>query len=194
MAGAALQATSMNSPEISRFENRNDIVLPEDGREMTPALKRGAMIADRVIVRLFVGVGVALCALATLGCSGPAGDAAHRPVDAPVSAFGTDRGPALDSEQRAELDAAVAATRAAERPRLRYALARDDSGKNRLAVYDPGPASPPGPHTKTTLVYVVYRLLNAKDGANYDPQQDVIVDALPVPSERDIDAANAPHT
>jgi hypothetical protein len=140
-----------------------------------------------------VVAGVALCVLAQ-GCAAPGGNSAHAPIDAPVSAAGTPDGPALTSAQRAELDAAVASVKPAVRPHLRYALAKDDAGKDRLAVYDPGVDPMPEHRHKNTLVYVVYRLLNAKDGSDYDPQQDVIVDPLPVSDEKDPTGASAPRT
>jgi len=135
--------------------------------------------------------GVALCVLAQ-GCAAPVGNSALAPTDAPVAAAGTPQGPPLTAAQRAELDQAVASVKASERIHLRYAIAKDDAGKERLAVYDPGPHAVV--RKKTTLVYVVYRLLNDKTGSHYDPQQDAILDPFPVPSERDLDASNAPRT
>jgi len=137
--------------------------------------------------------GVVLCALAQ-GCAAPGGNSAHEPLDAPVTAAGTAAGPSLTSAQKAELDATIASVPPQSRAQLRYAIAKDDAGKARLAVYDPGPRAPQQEHKKRTLVYVVYRMINAKDGSHYDPQEDAIVDPMPVPSERDLDASNAPRT
>jgi len=129
-----------------------------------------------------VVAGVALCVLAS-GCAAPSGNSAHAPSDAPVAAAGTANGPSLTSAQRAELDAAVAAAAPSERAHLRYAIAKDDAGKDRLAVYDPGDAPAAEHHTKHALVYVVYRLLNAKDGSDYDPEQGTIIEPLPKSDE-----------
>jgi hypothetical protein len=115
-------------------------------------------------------------------------------MDAPVAAAGTANGPSLTSDQRSELDAAVAAAKPEIRPHLRYAIAKDDTGKDRLAVYDPGADPTPQHRNKNTLVYAVYRLINAKDGSDYDPQQDEIVDPLPVSTDKDPTEASAPRT
>jgi hypothetical protein len=128
------------------------------------------------------------------GCAAPRGNSAQPPTDAPVSAAGTANGPSLTSAQRAELDAAVAAAKPDVRARLHYAIAKDEAGKDRLAVYDPGTEPTPEHRHKNTLVYVVYRLLNAKDGSDYDPQQDEIVDPLPVSGERIPSDLITPHT
>jgi hypothetical protein len=140
-----------------------------------------------------VVAGVALCVFAQ-GCAAPGGNSAHAPIDAPVAAAGTANGPSLTSDQRAELDAAVAAANPAVRSQLRYALAKDEAGKVRLAVYDPGPDPAPDQRKRKTLSYVVYRLLNAKDGSDYDPQQDEIVDPLPVSDEKSPAGLSAQHT
>jgi len=140
-----------------------------------------------------VVAGVALCVLAS-GCAAPSGNSAHAPSNAPVAAAGTANGPSLTSAQRAELDATVAAVAPADRAHLRYAIAKDDAGKERLAVYDPGDTPAPDRHGKNTLVYVVYRLLNAKDGSDYDPQQDAIIDPLPKSDEHGPIDANTPHS
>ncbi len=137
--------------------------------------------------------GLALCVLAQ-GCAAPGGNSAHAPMDAPVSAVGTANGPSLTSAQRSELDAAIASVKPEIRAHLRYAIAKDDAGKDRLAVYDPGVNPAPEHRNKNTLVYVVYRLVNAKDGSDYDPQQDEIVDPLPVSDEKDPTGASAPRT
>ncbi len=140
-----------------------------------------------------MAAGVALCVLAQ-GCAAPAGNSARAPMDAPVAAAGTANGPSLTSDQRSELDAAVAAAKPEIRPHLRYAIAKDDTGKDRLAVYDPGADPTPQHRNKNTLVYAVYRLINAKDGSDYDPQQDEIVDPLPVSTDKDPTEASAPRT
>jgi len=140
-----------------------------------------------------VAAGVALCVLAQ-GCAALGINSAHPPSDAPVSAAGTANGPSLTGAQRSELDAAVAAAKPEVRPHLRYAIAKDDAGKDRLAVYDPGDDPTPQHRNKNTLVYVVYRLLNAKDGSDYDPQQDEIVDPVPVSGDKGPTGASAPRT
>ncbi|MGB8267653.1 MAG: hypothetical protein WCE44_15115 [Candidatus Velthaea sp.] len=140
----------------------------------------------------------ALCVLAQ-GCAAPGGNSAQGPQDAPVAAVGTPAGPALSADQRAELDRAVRSATPAERAHLRYAIAKDAAGKDRLAVYDPESFAP-ATHgagkkkKKATVAYVVYGLLNASDGSHYDPQQHAILDPIPIPNERELDAANAPRT
>jgi hypothetical protein len=136
----------------------------------------------------FVIAGGAVCVLAQ-GCAAPGGNSARVAVDAPVSAAGAPNAPSLTASQRAELDAAIARAKPDARGHLRYAIAKDDSGRSRLAVYDPGAVAPAHHRRDQTVVYVVYRLLNAKDGASYDPQQDAIVEALPIPVDRLTDPA-----
>jgi hypothetical protein len=140
-----------------------------------------------------VAAGVALCVLAQ-GCAAPGGNSAHAPIDAPVAAAGTANAPSLTNDQRAELDAAVAAAPPAVRAHLRYAIAKDGAGKDRLAVYDPGADPTPEHRHKNVLVYAVYRLINTKDGSDYDPQQDAIIDPVPMSDQKDPTEASVPRS
>jgi hypothetical protein len=120
--------------------------------------------------------------------SGPAGavaGGASVPVNAPVTKAGLAGGIPLDASQRAELDATVAKAPAAQRPRLRYALASGDDGKAHLVVYDGGGLGAEGRHPGRKHQYTVFRVLNAATPIHYDPQQNSLVAPIPPPPQRE---------
>jgi len=107
------------------------------------------------------------------------------PASALVSAAGTPGAPALDAAQRAEVAAVAAGTPAAMRARLRYAIAAGEDGKPHLVVYDGEGLGPDGRHKGRPHEYILFRVLNAKNGEHYDPQQNSIIAAIPPPPQRD---------
>jgi hypothetical protein len=120
--------------------------------------------------------------------SGPAGgtaSAANVPVNAPVSKAGLAGGIPLDASQRAELDATVAKAPAAQRSRLRYALATGDDGKAHLVVYDGEGLGAQGRHKGRKHEYIVFKVLNATTPIHYDPQQNSLVAPIPPPPQRE---------
>jgi len=110
---------------------------------------------------------------------------ARGPASAPASAAGSTGAPELDPAQRRELDATVAAIPAAARPRLRYALAAGEDGKVHLAVYDGEGLGPNGKHPGKPHEYILFKVLNSHAGEHYDPEQNVLVAAIPPPPERE---------
>ena len=127
-------------------------------------------------------------ALVAAGCTGKttagnsptaAQQTAPAVPNAPVPAPGASGPIPLDNAQRAQIEKIRASVSAAERARLRYALA-DDSGKRVLIVYVSATAPPGG--KKGTAVYNVYKPLNRDDGATYDPEQNAVIAPIPVPS------------
>ncbi|MDQ6944190.1 MAG: hypothetical protein M3169_16955, partial [Candidatus Eremiobacteraeota bacterium] len=86
---------------------------------------------------------------------------------------------------RRELAATVAKAPAALRARLRYALAAGDDGKRHLVVYDGQGLPASGRHPGKPHDYVLFQVLNARNGEHYDPQQNSIVAAIPPPVQRD---------
>jgi hypothetical protein len=102
-----------------------------------------------------------------------------------VSASGTPGAPALDPGQRAEVAAVAAGTPGAMRARLRYAVAAGEDGKPRLVVYDGEGLGSDGRHKGRPHEYILFRVLNAKHGEHYDPQQNAVIAAIPPPPQRD---------
>jgi hypothetical protein len=115
-------------------------------------------------------------------CARPA-SAPARLGSAPVAQMGQPAAPPLDDTQRAEVDRTVA-TMPDRRAHLRYALALDDDGKQRLVVYDDGGLPPSGKHGK--VEYLVFKVLNATDNSHYDPQQNAVIAPIPPPPDRDV--------
>ena len=103
-----------------------------------------------------------------------------------ASSVGKPGAPVLDETQRKQLDKTVAATVAALRPRLRYAVAAGDDGKAHLVVYDGEGLGADGRHPGKPHEYVVFRVINASNGEHYDPQQNSIVAPIPPPPQRDV--------
>jgi hypothetical protein len=115
--------------------------------------------------------------------------AAARPATGPantlVSAAGRPGAVPLDAAQRRALEAAVAKLPAALRPKLRYALATADDGRQHLVVYDGEGLGADGRHPGKANAYVVFRVLNSANGEHYDPQQNAIVAPMSPPPQRD---------
>ncbi|HWT04997.1 MAG TPA: hypothetical protein VN224_04500 [Xanthomonadales bacterium] len=107
------------------------------------------------------------------------------PPNAPVPGAGHPGAIPLDGPQRRELAAALAKAPAAQRARLRYALAAGDDGKRHLVVYDGQGLAANGRHPGKHNEYVVFKVLNARTGQHYDPQQNSIVEPIPPPVQRD---------
>jgi hypothetical protein len=107
------------------------------------------------------------------------------PPNAPAAQAGRPGAIPLDAAQRRELAAVLARTPPAQRARLRYALAAGDDGKRHLVVYDDpgGPAS--GRRPGKTNAYVLFKVLNSRNGEHYDPQQNSLVPPIPPPVQRD---------
>jgi hypothetical protein len=140
------------------------------------------------------------------GCGGPKSrDTATGPATSPAAAGPVTPEPApggppnalagqagrpgaipLDAAQRRELAATVAKAPPALRARLRYALAAGDDGKRRLVVYDGQGLAANGRHPGKANEYVVFQVLNGRNGEHYDPQQNSIVPPIPPPAGRDI--------
>jgi hypothetical protein len=110
---------------------------------------------------------------------------ASGPASALVSAAGTPGSPALDAVQRAEVATVAAGTPGGMRARLRYAVAAGEDGKPRLVVYDGGGLGPDGRQKGRPHEYILFRVLNAKHGEHYDPQQNAVIAAIPPPPQRD---------
>ncbi|HEY6236656.1 MAG TPA: hypothetical protein VIW69_16275 [Candidatus Elarobacter sp.] len=108
------------------------------------------------------------------------------PANAPVPRAGQPGAIPLAPAARRELDATVAKVPPAERPRLRYALATGDDGKPHLVVYDGEGLGVTGRHPGKPHEYVVFGVLNATNGEHYDPQQNIVVAAIPPPPQRDL--------
>jgi hypothetical protein len=115
----------------------------------------------------------------------PAAPAPAGPPNAPAARAGRPGAIPLDAAQRRELDAAVAKVPLAERVRLRYALAAGDDGKRHLVVYDGQGLPANGRHPGKTNEYVLFKVLNARNGEHYDPQQNSLVPRIPPPVQRD---------
>jgi hypothetical protein len=102
-----------------------------------------------------------------------------------VSAAGSPNAPALTTEQRQALTAAVAAAPGATRPRLRYAFAAGDDGKRHLVVYDGLGLGVDGKRPGHPHDYTLFRVLNGAAGDHYDPEQNALIAAIPPPPERE---------
>ena len=127
---------------------------------------------------------------ATAPATSPAATAAAAPApggppNAPAAQAGRAGAIPLDDVARRELAATVAKAPAAQRPRLRYALAVADDGKRHLVVYDGQGLPVNGRHPGKTNEYVLFQVLNARNGEHYDPQQNSIVAPIPPPVQRD---------
>jgi hypothetical protein len=107
------------------------------------------------------------------------------PPNAPAAQAGRPGAIPLDGAQRRELAAALAKVPAGQRARLRYALAAGDDGRRHLVVYDGEDLAAGGRHSGKTKGYVVFKVLNARNGEHYDPQQNSIVPPIPPPVQRD---------
>ncbi|HEY0380985.1 MAG TPA: hypothetical protein VGC72_02190 [Candidatus Elarobacter sp.] len=107
------------------------------------------------------------------------------PPNAPAARAGRPGAIALDDAQRRELAATVAKAPPALRARLRYALASGDDGKRHLVVYDGEGLPANGRSAGKTNRYVLFQVLNGRDGEHYDPQQNSIVAPIPPPVQRD---------
>jgi hypothetical protein len=107
------------------------------------------------------------------------------PPNAPAARAGRPGAIPLDDAQRRELAATVAKAPPAQRVRLRYALAAGDDGKRHLVVYDGEDAPPTKRHRGKTTTYVLFKVLNARNGEHYDPQQNSIVAPIAAPVQRD---------
>jgi hypothetical protein len=107
------------------------------------------------------------------------------PPNAPVTQAGRPGAIPLDAAQRAELAATVAKAPAGQRARLRYALAVGDDGQRHLVVYDGQGLGASGRHPGKAHEYVVFQVLNARNGEHYDPQQNSLVAPIPPPVQRD---------
>jgi hypothetical protein len=117
--------------------------------------------------------------------SAPVAPAGSGPASALVLAAGSPGAPPLDPTQRRDLDVAVASQPAALRPRLRYALAAGDDRKTHLVVYDGEGLGADGKHPGRPHEYILFKVLNARAGEHYDPQQNALVAAIPPPPERE---------
>jgi len=123
----------------------------------------------------------------------PVPDAAPAgPPNAPAAQAGRPGAIPLDAAQQRELAATVAKVPAALRPRLRYALAVGEDGKRHLVVYDGQGLAANGKHAGKRFEYVVFSVLNARNGEHYDPQQNSIIPAIPPPPQRDVVAPAKP--
>ena len=107
------------------------------------------------------------------------------PPNAPAAQAGRPGAIPLTSAQRRELAATMAKTPPAQRVRLRYALAAGDDGKRHLVVYDGQGLAANGRHPGRAHEYVMFQVLNARNGEHYDPQQNSIVEPIPPPVQRD---------
>jgi hypothetical protein len=107
------------------------------------------------------------------------------PPNAPVAQAGQPGAIPLDPAQRGELAATAAKVPPSERGRLRYALALGEDGKRHLVVYDGQGLAANGKHPGKRFEYVVFNVLNARNGEHYDPQQNSIVPKIPPPVQRD---------
>jgi hypothetical protein len=149
-------------------------------------------------IRLAVSIAVAalLCA-----CSGPRAGvtsgapsaspaavprSAHGPLNSPVSRAGRPGEVPLDAAHRAAVAAIAAKVPAAERARLRYALAAGGDGRTHLVVYDGEGLDVGGRGPTKRHEYVVFLVLNLPGGQHYDPQQNSIIAPIPPPPERDV--------
>jgi hypothetical protein len=134
-----------------------------------------------------IRLAASLAAAALLcACAGPKPAAVAGPPNAPVPRAGQPGAIPLDPAQRSELDGAVARIPAKLRPRLRYALAAGDDGKQHLVVYDGEGLGVTGRHPGRPREYVVFQVLNAPNGEHYDPQQNSVVAPIPPPPQRDL--------
>ncbi|MEA2719343.1 MAG: hypothetical protein QOJ39_1207 [Candidatus Eremiobacteraeota bacterium] len=133
-------------------------------------------------------------AMVFCACSAPKGATSGAAVSAPpkpavmnasVSRAGQPDAIRLDPAQRAEVDATVAKAPAAQRPRLRYALATGDDGKVHLVVYDGEGLGAAGRHPGRKHEYIVFKVLNATTPVHYDPQQNSLVSPIPPPPQRE---------
>jgi hypothetical protein len=107
------------------------------------------------------------------------------PANAPAAQAGRPGAIPLDGAQRRELAATLAKAPPAARARLRYALAAGDDGKRHLVVYDGEGLPANGGRSGKTNQYVLFKVLNAKNGEHYDPQQNSVVPPIPPPVQRD---------
>jgi hypothetical protein len=107
------------------------------------------------------------------------------PPNAPAAQAGRPGAIPLNPAQRRELAATVAKAPAAQRARLRYALAASDDGKRHLVVYDGQGLAASGRHPGKANEYVLFQVLNSRNGEHYDPQQNSIVAPIPPPVQRD---------
>jgi hypothetical protein len=105
-------------------------------------------------------------------------------MNSPVARAGATGEVPLDAAERAEVAATAAKVPAAERARLRYALALGDDGRRHLVVYDGEGLGAGGRRTAKRNEYVVFHVLNVAGGEHYDPQQNSIVAPIPPPAER----------
>src|ERR1700736_5785048 len=92
----------------------------------------------------------------------------------------------LDADQRRELESTIGQVPPAVRPRLRYALATGDDGKAHLVVYDGEGLGVSGRHPGRPHEYIVFRVINAKNGEHYDPLQNAIIAPIPPPPQREV--------
>jgi len=138
---------------------------------------------------------LALAALVA-GCAKPASSPVQSPApsaqpaaNVPMRALVIDAGkpgaPALDADQLAQIKAIAASAPPAVRKRLRYALAPDESGAMRFIVYDGRGLAADGTRPGKKFDYILFRLLNMKDGSIYDPLQNLVRAPIPPPKERD---------
>ncbi|HEV3086319.1 MAG TPA: hypothetical protein VGX96_03755 [Candidatus Elarobacter sp.] len=108
------------------------------------------------------------------------------PPNAPVPRAGQRPAIPLDADQRRELESTVGQVPPAIRPRLRYALATGDDGKPHLVVYDGEGLGVSGRHPGRPHEYIVFRVINAKNGEHYDPLQNAIIAPIPPPPQREV--------
>ncbi len=122
---------------------------------------------------------------ATTGAAAAAATAPAGPPNAPAAQAGRAGSIPLDDAQRRELAATLAKAPPAQRARLRYALAAGDDGKRHLVVYDGEGLPANGRHAGNAKEYILFKVLNARTGEHYDPQQNSIVAPIPPPVQRD---------
>jgi hypothetical protein len=122
--------------------------------------------------------------VAKSGASAVSAAAPAGPPNAAVPSAGTAGPIPLDDDQSAELRRTVDAMPPDVRARLRYALALGDDGRRHLVVYDGEGLGENGREHGKAHEYLLFQVLNVKNGEHYDPQQNAIVAPMPVPPER----------
>lgn len=147
------------------------------------------------LTRVARTIGIILLAVAATGCAKSAENSASvspspatRAVASPANALVADAGKPgsvpLDSAQADALRGVLARIPATRRARLRYAVATREDGHPVLVVYDglglPADGKPPA----KKFEYVVFKPINLLGGETYDPIQNAVNAALPVPVER----------
>ena len=150
------------------------------------SIRFAASVAAAALLCACTGQKSAGTGTATAASPAASASTAGGPVNAPVPKAGAPGAIALSAAERSELDAVVAKAPAALRPRLRYARATGDDGKQHLVVYDGEGLGATGRHPGRPHEYIVFRVINAANGEHYDPQQNSIVAPIPPPPQRDV--------